>query len=266
MKMNYPLKSKPKHEHRLRIILVIGLFLSLSLLAFILPNFTRSVLYTISRPLWLMSDSVSESFLGIKGYFSFKNALIKRNSALEEELASLKLKETDYDFISAEIADLKTELGRSGSMSRIYSQVLSKPPRSPYDTLVIDQGITEGISVGNKVYLSGNIVSGVGSWVTAHTSLVELFSSGNQKQEVVLSRTGVSFELKGRGGANFQLEVPKDTDIAIGDVFEYPGISSSIIGSVYHIDSGSQSSFKIIYVRIPVNVFSAKSVYVEKNP
>lgn len=262
--MNSPLKSKPKHEHRFKIIIIIGLFLLLSLFAFLFPTFTRSSFYTLSRPLWDISDAVSESFLSIGDYFAFRNSLVKRNSALEEELLALKLKEADYDLISAEIFELRAELGRSGSLPRISARVLSKPPRSPYDTLVINVGSNDGVKVGDKVYLSSNVIIGSIASVTSGTSLVELFSSGDRKQEVTLSRTGASFELKGLGGANFQLEVPKDTDILLNDVFEYPSATPSIIGIVYYIDANSQGSFKTVYLRTPVNVFSAKNVFVEK--
>ena len=91
-----------------------------------------------------------------------------------------------------------------------------------------------------------------------------LFSSSNQKQESVVLRTGASFEIFGKGGSNFQMEVPKDTDIIWGDVFEHPGLTTSVIGTVYYIDSNSQSSFKTIFMRVPGNVFDAKWVFVEK--
>ena len=109
------------------------------------------------------------------------------------------------------------------------------------------------------------VVIGTITKVTPRSSLVTLFSSGSQKQELVLERTGTTYELVGQGGANLSVEVPKDADVLWGDIFVYPGLTSSVVGSVYYIDVNAQSSFKTVYVRIPGNVFDSRWVYVEKN-
>ena len=262
--MNYPLRSKPNKKHLWKTALPIIIFLLLSLLLFLFPNKIRQISQTIVKPIWLLSDTVARPFTGLKNYFVFKNNLIKQNMVLEDQVASLKLKEIDYDILAKENEDLKTTLGHATNSNRILSTVLSKPPRSPYDTFVVDTGLYKGIVLGSRVYFSGNVIIGQVTSVTEHTSLVTLFSSSGHKQEATLSRTGALFELLGNGGANLKLEVPKDADILWGDVFVYPGISSSVIGSVYYIDINSQSSFKTIYLRIPGNVFSAKYVFVEK--
>ena len=261
--MNYHLKSKPKHPERAKLISVAVLFLVLVISAFIFPNFIRTVTYDVSKPLWSASGVISDAFSNIKNFFVFKNTLINKNLALQDEVASLQLKVADYDILSKENDDLKAELGRSGKNARIISSVLSRPPFSPFDTLVIDVGTSGGVGIGDKVYLSDNMIVGTVANTTANTSLVALFSSGNNKQQATLSRTGASFELVGLGGSNFKLEVPKDTDIIWGDSFMYPGLSSALLGNVYYIDTNSQSSFKTIYLRLPINVFSSKYVFVE---
>jgi cell shape-determining protein MreC len=263
--MNYLLKSKPKSAHKVKIFLVVGLFVFLSCLSYFFPVGVRVTFQAIARPLWIVSEVITKPFHGTAQYFSFKNSLIKKNTALEEEIGSLKLKEIDYDLIFKENQDLKNQLGRSTTSDKIASRILSKPPTSPYDTLVVDTGSSEGVNLGNKVYSSDNVIVGLVTNVTPHTSLVRLFSSGGNKQESILSRTGASFVLVGDGGANLTLEVPKDTDILWGDVFTYPGISASTIATVNYIDTNSQSSFKTIYLRIPGNIFSNKWVFIERN-
>ncbi|MEQ1561567.1 MAG: rod shape-determining protein MreC [Nitrospira sp.] len=262
--MNYPLRSKPKHENRFKTIVVISLFLFFSVLSYFFPNALRTTSHYFARSLWYVSDTVTKPFKSIGYFFTTKNALVERDLFLEDQLSDLKLKLADYDLVTSENQDLRNQLGRNSVDTRILSRVLSKPPRSPYDTLVIDVGSSQGVTLGNKVYLSGNVIVGLVTSVTPRTSLVRLFSAGDQKQESVLSRTGASFELQGKGGANFTVEVPKDTDVVVGDVLTYPGISTGVIGSVYSIDTNSQSSFKTVYLRIPINVFSAKWVYIEK--
>ena len=263
MKMNYHLKNKPKLKYSWKVISVVFLFFLLSSLLHLFPNVMRDIGFTFAKPLWIASGAVKKTSAKISNLFVFKSTLISKNLSLEDELSILRLKEIDYNVLSKENQDLKNQLGRKDNVHRIISYVLSKPPNSPYDIFVIDVGSSDGVNLGNKVYLSDNVIIGLISSVTAYTSLVELLSSGNKKQEVILSRTGASFTLLGRGGGNLELEVPKDTDILWGDAFMYPNISPSLVGTVYYIDTNSQSSFKKIYLRVPGNVFSTKYVFIE---
>lgn len=261
--MNYLLKSKPRNPVRGKIVLVVVVFILLLLVGIIFSNSIRGFFYGISKPLWVSESIVTAPFRGTTNFFKLKNTLISQNLELQDEVTSLKLKQIDYDILLKENQELKGEIGRRSDKNLVFSRVLSRPPRSPYDTFVIDIGSVHGVSPADRVYLSDNVIIGIVTTVTPNTSLVQLFSSGNNKQEAVLSRTGASYTLDGSGGANFQLEVPKDTDILWGDIFLYPGINSSVIGSVYYIDSNSQSSFKTAYIRIPGNVFQTKSVFVD---
>ncbi len=261
--MNYHLKSKPKHEHRFRNVVVVLFFLFLSALVYLFPNGIRTASHTVAQPIWLMSDVVTRPFISIKEFFRFKSSLVAQKLSLESELSTLKLKETDYDIVVKENQDLKNELGRKADVPRTIAYVLSRPPQSPYDTLVIDAGSNDNIAAGDTVYLSNSVIVGSVTGVTSNTSVVQLFSAASNKQDATLSRTGASFALTGSGGANFQLEVPKDTDILLGDVFTYPGISSSVVANVYYIDTDSKGSFKTVYLRVPGNVFSAKYVFLE---
>lgn len=263
--MNYLLKSKPKYPHRISVIFVVVLFVLLSLSAFLFPNAIRTSLYSVSRPLWSFGGLTAKSFVSVKNFFIFKSMLVDKNLFLQDELSSLRLKQIDYEILLKENQDLKTELGRRGKSNRIIANILSKPPQSPYDTFIIDVGSESGVSIGDKVYISSSIIVGLVKNVTTGTSVVQLFSTGGEKQEATLERTRTSFVLEGTGGGNFKLEVPKDTDVLWGDVFLYPVSSSSIIGSVYYIDANSQSSFKTIYLRTPVNIFSTRYVFIEKN-
>lgn len=263
--MNYRLKSKSKNEHKGKIISVSVVLCIVLIFAIFFTNFSRNIFYSISRPLWVSESIITAPFRGVFSFFRFKSNLIKEKMDLEAEVTSLKLKEIDYDVLLKENQELKDQIGRSADKNLIFARVLSRPPKSPYDTFVIDIGSNQGVVQADRVYLSENVIIGVIKTVTSNTSLVELFSSGNNKQEAILSRTGASYILTGKGGANFQIEVPKDSDVLWGDIFLYPGINSSVIGSVYYIDTNSQSSFKTIYIRIPGNVFQSKSVFVNKS-
>lgn len=262
--MNYLLKSKPKHEYRFKTIAIVSIFVVLSALAFFFNSGMRSIFTTIAKPIWSMRDMATGSFGNIYDFFSLQKNLVMQNVNLKEQVDLLNLKVIDHDTILKENQDLKAMFGRNSNTERLLSRVLSKPPQSPYDTLVIDVGSGDGVKMGSKVYTSENIIIGMITSVTPHTSLVELFSTGDKKTEVVLERTGASYEIVGSGGANLSIQTPKDSDILWGDVFVYPGLTPSVIGTVYYIDTNSQSSFKKIFLRIPGNVFQSKWLFVDK--
>ena len=262
--MTYLQKSKNKLASFYKFIIVIVAFTLLSLLIKLFPNFLRQISYTVSRPIWTVKNTVSNSLFRVGDFFVFKSSLIKENTELKDKVAKLELKMADYDILEKEVEDLKMEVGRVGNSRRFMASILSKPPNSPYDTLLIDVGTSLGLQIGHKVYLSDNIIIGTVTSVTEKTSVATLFSSSGQKQRATLLRTGTTFELSGHGGANFIMEVPKESDILVGDIFIYPGIMQSVIGNVYYINTNSQSSFKAVYLRIPGNVFSAKHIFIEK--
>lgn len=215
------------------------------------------------NPLWTTGQKVTSSTSFIGNFFLFKSALIKENAKLKDELISLRLNKVDYDLVLEENQRLKEQMGRVTDTKRIMSNVLSKPPQSPFDTFIIEAGSGLGLNIGDKVYISDNIIIGKVASVTDKTSIVKLFSSGDEKNEVFLQRTGASFILSGSGSANFKLEVPREADIVWGDSVVYPGSLDSVVATVYFVDSNSQSSFKTVYFKIPGNIFQINRVFVE---
>jgi len=259
--MQYHLRSKPQKGKHFKTIIAVVLFVVLTLFVYVFPNATRTTVTAITKPLWAIRNNAGKPFTFVRDFFKFKSSLISQNLALENEVLSLRLKQIDYDAILNENQTLVNQTGRDG---RITSRVLAKPPQSPYDTIVLGSGSANGVIVGSRVYMSDTIVVGTVASVTSDTSVVQLFSTGGNKQQATLARTGTMFEIQGSGGANFQVEVPKETDIAIGDTFLYPNTSVSVLAVVYNIDPGSQSSFKKVYMRIPGNIFASQWVFVEK--
>jgi len=265
--MNFPLRNNNRNNKRNNFLsrgvyITVGIVCVLIASNFLFPNFNRALGYALSKPVWFIRDSALSSGGNFFAYFSSKSVLHAENLALKDENTSLKLKSYDYDTILSENQELKGILRKN--TNRLLARVLSKPPQSPYDTLVIGSGTSEGISTGDRVYLSDTVVIGTVTSVTSETSLVTLFSSADQKITGENTRTGVSFEIIGKGASNLTLTVAKETDILWGDTFIHPAISSEVIGSIYYIDTESQTSFKTAYLRIPANMSSAKWVFIDK--
>jgi len=262
--MNYLLKSKPKKILPFSIVMAVLLFILLFTLSFFFPNGLKSVAYSVAKPFWSIADYSLRPFPYFINYIKTKNSLVEENSNLKDEIATLKLKAIDYDILLKQTDDLKSQLGRIDTTGKTVARILSKPPLSPYDTFVVDVGENSGLQVESKVFISDNIIIGIVKNVNSNNALVELFSSSGVEHEAISGRTGTTFKLVGLGGGNFKIEVPKDVDILWGDSFVYPNLASAVLGTVYFVDSNAQSSFKTIYIRTPVNVFSSKYVFIER--
>lgn len=262
MKMNSLLKSKPKNNIRKVVIIILLCCAGLGGIQFVFPRALTTTVLILAKPLWVIRDGISRSTSGFFGHFERVKTLQKENDALREELYVLKVKEYQFDHALIEYADLKTLMNASSSKSSsaVIARVISKPPFTPYDTFVVDKGSEDGVLMGDLVYANDALVIGRVHQVTQHNAYVTLFSSGDQTQEFVVSRTGVSVATTGMGGGNFALYVPKDFDIVVGDTLSEPSYDSGIVATVYALDETSQNSFKRVYARVPKAIFQSKFV------
>jgi len=214
----------------------------------------------------MFRDATINSSSGFFGFFSRSSTLRRENEKLRDELYALRVREVQFNQMQTEYMDLKTFLGDSASTSvksfNTLARVLSKPPFTPYDSFVVDKGTLAGVSIGNLVYANEGLVIGRVTKVTSNASFVTLFSSGGEAQEFLVSRTGVSLSVTGKGGGNFEIYVPKDFDIKVGDSLTEPSYDVGIVAEVYAVDETSQNSFKRVYARVPKAIFRSKSVLI----
>ncbi len=229
---------------------------------YVFPRVLTTAVLVVAKPLWIIRDGITYSTTGFFGYFERVKTLQKENDALREELYMVKVKEYQFDQALVEYADLKLLMNASSSQvsSAITARVISKPPFTPYDTFVVDKGSEDGVVMGDLVYANNALVIGRVHQVTQHNAYITLFSSGDQTQEFVVSRTGVSVATTGMGGGNFALYVPKDFDIVVGDTLSEPSYDIGIVATVYALDETSQNSFKRVYARVPKAIFQSKFV------
>lgn len=264
--MNSLLRSKPKSNTKRTLVVVSLLLATFFSLQFFFPRFLSSTVLLAAKPLWSVRDISMRSFSDFFNFFAFKSTLRIQNESLREELYALRVRETEFNQMKIEYQDLKVLLGdvaSSSSRTTTLSRVLSKPPFTPYDSFVVDKGSDGGVSVGNLVYANDTLVIGRISSVTSRVSFVTLFSSGGEEQEFGVSRTGVSVNVLGKGGGNFELYVPKDFDIVIGDQLTELASPQSVVATVYVVDESSQNSFKKVYARVPKPIFQSKWVSIE---
>lgn len=265
--MNYRLIRNIQSRRRLFSVGVPLLFLAVFVLFhFYFPSFLGGLVTRIASPFWSAGHSVTGEVETFFAYFSSKVALQNEVTRLSEELRQADGLLLDRGILVQENEALKEQLGRTVHKSeRIVGAVLVSPPRSPYDTVVLDIGEREGVLLGDKV-LFGSTVLGTVSKVYAHTSLVEFFSTAGRKTSVVVLHEGrvIPVEATGQGGGEFTATLPKEAGVTVNDSVVIPEFSPLLFADIEAIDTTATDSFAVIRFKNPVSISSARFFQVEK--
>lgn len=170
--------------------------------------------------------------------------------------------------LRSENAELKELLGRRTSEddSKVLSVVIMRPPKTPYDSLMIDTGEDQGIVLGDRVYAENDYLIGYVDEVRDKTSIVKLFSTPGERIDVVIGvgSTTANVVAEGHGSGNFYIKAPKNIEVKELDPVVVPGTYSYILGSLEKIESSEGEAFTHLYFKLPVNLNSLKYVNVQK--
>ena len=229
---------------------------------FSLPS-VRNLLFGIGGPIWSVRNSINYFLSDNIKLLNSKINLIDENSLLKEQIKSYEKEQALFSLLKKENEDLKNILGRKISGRNVLlSAVLSKPYLSPYDTLVIDTGLFDGVSVDDKVLADGNTYIGYVSEVYDNFSKVVLYSSPGEKVKVLIGNSNIEKDATGLGGGNFEVQIPREIDIKEGDPIVIPSISANVFGVVEKIEFKESDSFQNIIFKNPINIGELKFIEV----
>lgn len=259
--MNYRLIRSPKSRRRAADIGVPFLFLAALVLSyFFYPTALAKFAARIALPFWHAEAAVSDALHSTLFFFQSKQALIAERDRLARELENARGLLLDRELLRAENSSLALQLGRRQKESaRIIGTVVAAPPRSPYDTAVIDVGLRDGATEGDLA-LSGSAVLGVVSRAYARTSIVEFFSTAGRKTLVSIVRgtTAVPAEAVGEGGGAFVAILPKAVEVSVGDPVVMPGFNPDVFAAVISTESTAADSFQRIRFKNPVSIHTVR--------
>jgi cell shape-determining protein MreC len=288
--MSYLLDRKIKRKKFFKVALgVIVLLLIIYFHTSVFGGLSR-ITHSIFRPVFIFGNNLKEGFSNVGSAIQSKKSLTKENESLKSQLSEKEATLSNYNSVLDENAKLKEIFGRKSEKSNmILGAILSKPNRSPYDTLIIDVGAEEGVAVGDKVFAQGSVPIGRVSLVYSHSAKVILFSTAGEKTEVVVSlspnpldinsASGVAsdvlapliqsgkdvfMQLVGRGGGNFEMILPRDFILEKGTEVHLPGITPYVVATVATIISDPRDSFIKALLVSPVNIQELKFVQVLK--
>lgn len=273
--MSYLLRDNRKKDKG--VLKIVGVFILLFILYFFAGTLITESLHGVQR-------GVATFF----GYYDDPVRPISENSLIKElrvENTQLKflLGRTDEQEESTTTLSVLSATTTAGTSTRpvkvkiikklnspnstmVLGVILSRPPRTPYDSLVIDIGEDEGLLKGDLVYAERNYVVGEVSEVYSATSIVKLYSSPDQKVDVLIGSSTTPVVAEGRGGGNFYIKIPKNINVVEGDQIVAPGIRERVFGTAEQVETDDAEAYSHVYFKLPVNIYSLHYVQIKKNP
>lgn len=264
MKMNYLPNNRNKNKVK-KVIYLFILLLFFVIVFFSFKFYSESIsrsLNVITYPVWKAKSFIVSKIDNNIYFFKSKKDLLNENIILKDKLKNFEVQSLIYANVLLENQDLKSYLGRSEQEDNIFAVVLSKPPISPYDSLIIDVGENYNLNKGDFVITLENLIIGKVEEVYSKTSKVSLFSSSGLKFQAENMRNSVPLEVSGRGGGNFISTVPEEADFEVGDVIIVLDLNIFVLGTVLEIENDPTSSFKNLYIKSPVNIFKLRNIIV----
>lgn len=149
----------------------------------------------------------------------------------------------------------------SNDKSNLLANVVGRPPQSPYDTLVIDTGRSDGVHLEAGVWWPPGVYLGEVVELDQHSSVVELLSSPGVEHSA--RAAGLPLTTTGRGGDAFYGEVPAENPLLVGttvfsDEYELP------IGVVAATENLPTTNLQAVYITRFVSSSVIEDVYVEQ--
>jgi cell shape-determining protein MreC len=263
--MTYLSKNSKKDRSLVKALLIpIGILIVVIVLFFSFSHAIGSFVMAVGRPLWLTENSIADRFDTFTLNLSTKKELADDNSALRQQIETLRTELQTTQTIENENETLKAALNRSDTGTSTLAVLLTKPPFSPYDTCIVDIGRDHDVTLGNNVFVQGDVLVGKVTEVYTHTSQVTFFSSPGQKFDAIVGKNNVEGAAQGEGGGNFVMTLPKNAGIEKGDAVILPSLSTDVYGIVNDIENSPNDSFMQIYFRNPVNISELRFVEVEE--
>lgn len=184
------------------------------------------------------------------------------NVALKERLSALEFEILSLSGVRAQEQTLMALFGRRRVANTIIATVLTYPPQTPYDIIIIDAGAQDSLTLGAEVSLPEGPILGKISEVFAKQSRVMLFSTASEETNAVLERNNVPVTLVGAGAGNFRIMIPRAVAVEKGDRILSADITARLLAVVGEVSMGSTDSFKEVLANSPINILAIRFVFV----
>jgi cell shape-determining protein MreC len=195
-------------------------------------------------------------------YYGVPKLKNERDAALRErEQAMTELRELRTSI--PEYEELRT-LKNAHRGNPVIASVLTVPNETPYDTLLVDRGSADSVSVGAVVYTEGTVPIGTVVLLREHTSIISLFTSPGVTSQVYAPREQVLAKAVGMGGGALSVFLPHGSTPQIGDAIRMPTLSQEAVGQISRVWNDPAEPGVIAAVTLPVALSSVRMVSIDR--
>jgi len=222
------------------------------------PRLSTELVTGFVAPYWRAEFALKSGSLRPTDMLLFENQELKRL------LADYEARMESVRFVERENETLKNLFGRASTTDRIVVAVLKRPPLNPYDELIVDGGRDYGFSTTSLVFGAGGVPLGRVFEVMARTSKVRLFSSAGETNEVFIGSENIPARAIGRGGGQYEVELPRNIKVSVDDSAELAEISGPPFARVTKLMSDPASTFQTVLLSSPINIYNLRWVLIGK--
>ncbi len=231
-------------------LVLLVLVLIFAVLRFLLPG----VLVAIVSPVWSIGSSLSVGAGNVSSFFTDKAILTNERDRLLADNAAYYAKNVQLD---AKVKDLERLLGgRTEPIDGILAGVLSRPPVSPYDVLIVNAGSNARVSVGSRADGPGGMPLGEVESVTKNSARILLYSTPGKETESWIGEARIPVTLIGEGSGAMSAIVAREAGISVGDLVFASGPGALPVGSVIAVGNDPSSPRSRVDIRPLLNPFS----------
>lgn len=224
--------------------------LAFALIVLLFRLVAPDLFWKAAAPVFSAADSVSRSSSALFAGWNEVSELAVELERVQRENAAL----ASENRALFERAEALGALGERGG--GIPAGVVARPPQSPYDTLLVSAGSSQGVSVGMEAFGPGGVPLGLVSAVFEDFARVSLFSMPKTKSEGWVGAAKNPLTVYGNGAGSFSATAPRAAQIAVGDLVYLPGPGALPVGSVVRVDGDASSPNVALRIQPSFNLFS----------
>lgn len=206
------------------------------LVLFSMPSVFRSVASVVVAPVNSVKHWFLESGESFPQYLRNRKEILDELSFVRSELAATGGERHTIWTLTQENEELRSLLGYEGE-ERVLAGVIGRPGNLPYDSLMIDQGLRDGVKEGAPVYIGEGTVIGIVKSAAPQTALVELITTPGFEATVFIMGPNIYTNAVGVGGGQLRVGVPQGIVLSEGNMVVLPSITSGIYGEISVIQS-----------------------------
>ena len=260
------------------IVIVLGIFIgvfnAVKKETTVIENVTGVIITPVQQVFTKVGSGVSSFF----GYFADVDELRKNNEELKSQIAELKREIRENERSKNENEELRNMLNLKSAnpeLDLVCAEIIARDPSNWYNTITLDKGTVEGVSINQPVITKGKVLVGRVSDVGTTWAEVTLITDPEHGAGVRIVRSDELAIIEGDGflakDGNCKMSfISKNSNILAGDTIETSGLGGIypkglMIGKVVEISPEVQGISQYAVVKPEADVNNLRTVFVVTN-